>query len=60
MTNVHYPIPIMEQKAYLEYNQQSENYPVTKKICAEEVSLPLYPGMTEEQLDWVISCINKY
>lgn len=60
MTNVHYPIPIMEQKAYLQYNGQSKNYPVTKKICEEEVSLPLYPGMTEEQINWVINCINKY
>lgn len=60
MTNIHYPIPIMEQKAYLEYAGQSKDYPVTKKICAEEVSLPLYPGMTEEQLDWIINCINKY
>jgi len=59
-TNIHYPTPIMEQKAYVEYNGQSIHYPVTKRICEEEVSLPLYPGMTEEQINWVVTCINEY
>lgn len=59
-TNVHYPIPIMEQKAYKEYSGQIEQYPVTKRICAEEVSLPLYPGMDEEQISRVAECVNKF
>ena len=59
-TNVHYPTPIMEQKAYSEFCGQMEKYPVTEKICAQEVSLPLYPGMTKEQIEWVISCVNRY
>ena len=59
-TNIHYPIPIMEQGAYQEYAISSEKYPITKKICTEEVSLPLYPGMTEDMVDWVIECANRY
>lgn len=58
--NVHYPTPIMMQKAYVEYCSQMEDYPVTKQICAEEVSIPLYPGMTEEQIEWTIECVNRY
>lgn len=58
--NVHYPTPIMEQEAYKEYRSQIENYPVTKQICAEEVSLPLYPGMTEKQAEWVVKCLNNF
>lgn len=58
--NVHYPTPIMMQKAYVEYRVQMEDYPVTKQICAEEVSIPLYPGMTEEQIEWTIECVNRY
>jgi len=35
-TNVHYPIPITEQKAYEEFRGQIENYPVNeRKICAQ-------------------------
>lgn len=58
--NVHYPIPITEQKAYREWNGQVEKYPVTKRICAQEVSLPLYPGMSEEQIEWVIEKVNQF
>ncbi len=58
--NIHYPIPIMEQRAYSQYAGSSSDYPVTQRICAEEVSLPLYPGMTEAQANWVIECINRF
>lgn len=60
MVNVHYPIPIMEQKAYEQYNGQMDFYPVTKIICSQEVSLPLYPGMMKKMIDWVIQCVNNY
>lgn len=59
-TNVHYPIPIMEQGAYKECREQINKYPVTKRICAEEVSLPLYPGLTEEQIEGIITCVNRF
>lgn len=60
MVNVHYPIPIMEQGAYKELHEQAAWYPVTERICAQEVSLPLYPGMTEEEIEWVIKCVNRF
>ncbi|WP_418895640.1 DegT/DnrJ/EryC1/StrS family aminotransferase [Roseburia hominis] len=33
---------------------------MTKRICAEEVSLPLYPGMTEDEIQWVIKTVNEF
>ena len=59
-TNIHYPTPIMEQQAYQEFRGQMQQYPVTKRICAEEVSLPLYPGMTEEEILQVIKVVNEF
>lgn len=58
--NVHYPVPIMEQEAYRIYRSSMTDYPVTREICEREVSLPLYPGMTEEQIKWVIACVNDF
>lgn len=58
--NVHYPVPIVCQAAYKEYVNQIDLYPVTKQLCQEEVSLPLYPGMSEEMIEWVITCVNQY
>lgn len=59
-TNIHYPVPIMRQDAYLEYRKDMANYPITEQICGEEVSIPLYPGMVEEQITHIICCINEY
>lgn len=58
--NIHYPIPICRQGAYEEYEGTAENYPVTERICSEEVSLPLYPGLTMEEQSYIIQCINEF
>lgn len=59
-TNVHYPIPIPMQGAYKEMNADMGDYPVTEKICAEEVSIPLYPGLAQEEIDYIIDALNAY
>ena len=59
-TNVHYPIPIQLQKAYCEFENKIDELPVTRKICAEEVSIPLYPGMLEDEITYIIDKINEY
>ena len=59
-TNVHYPTPIYEQGAYRELEAQREQYPVTNRICAQEVSIPLYPGLTKEEQDYIIESLNRY
>ncbi len=58
--NVHYPKPIMDQGAYLDMGISSEEYPITKRICAQEVSIPLYPGLQEEEVQYIIDVINRY
>lgn len=59
-TNIHYPIPIPRQGAYEDQNWDMSGYPVTEKICARELSLPLYPGMSDEETAYVIACVNEY
>lgn len=59
-TNVHYPTPIPQQGAYQEWNLSMADYPVTEKICREEVSIPLYPGMTQEEIHYIIDALNRY
>ena len=57
-TNIHYPIPPHKQECYKEWNNIS--LPVTEKIHAQELSLPMSPCLTDEQVEWVIGCINNY
>lgn len=59
-TNIHYPTPIYMQGAYQECSSLSGSYPVTEKICAQEVSLPLYPGLADEEVEYVIECLNEF
>ena len=57
-TICHYPIAIHKQKAYA--NLAHCNLPVAEKISDEELSIPLYFGMTDEQVMYVIDAINKF
>lgn len=57
-TNIHYPIPPHKQECYKEWNGMS--LPVTEKIHAQELSLPMSPCLTEEQVKFVINTINRF
>ncbi len=59
-TNIHYPTPICRQGAYQEFNGQADKYPVANDICAHELSIPLYPGLTEEEQEYIVECLNRY
>ncbi len=57
-TNIHYPIPPHKQECYKQWNDIC--LPVTEKIHAQELSLPMSPCLTDEQVNYVISCINDF
>lgn len=57
-TLIHYPIPPHKQECYKEWNKLS--FPITEKIHAEELSLPISPVMSEEEVSRVIKVINSY
>lgn len=57
-TLVHYPIAPHRQDSMTEY--ASLSFPVSERIHREELSLPLYPTMTEEQVDAVIRAVNGF
>jgi dTDP-4-amino-4,6-dideoxygalactose transaminase len=49
-TGIHYPIPLHLQKAYESLNFKQGDFPVTERVAAEIVSLPMFPQMTQEQV----------
>jgi dTDP-4-amino-4,6-dideoxygalactose transaminase len=51
---VHYPRPVHLQPAYRELGDVGD-YPVAERLCREIVSLPMFPEITEEQVDYVVS-----
>lgn len=57
-TICHYPTAIHNQKAY--EGLKHLPLPLAEKIAAEELSLPLYYGMPDEQVQYVIDSINNF
>lgn len=57
-TLIHYPIPPHKQKCYKEWNGLS--LPITEKIHREELSLPMSPCLTDEQVQYVIDAVNEF
>lgn len=56
-TGLHYPIPLHLQEAYKHLGYEKESYPITEKVSAEILSLPMFPGLKEEQIQTVVKVI---
>lgn len=57
-TLIHYPIPPHRQEALKEYGNLS--LPITERIHAEELSIPISPLFTKEEVDYIIETINSF
>lgn len=57
-TLIHYPIPPHKQACYREWNERS--YPITEAIHAMELSLPISPVMTEQEIGAVVDAVNSF
>lgn len=59
-TNKHYPIPIHLQECYKDLGYKAGDYPIAEEISKTELSLPMYYGMTDEEISYVIEVINEF
>ncbi len=59
-TNKHYPIPIHMQECYKDLGFKKGDYPVAEEISQTELSIPMYYGMTDEEIGYVIDTINSF
>lgn len=59
-TNCHYPIPPHLQEAYADLNISEGRFPVAERLAKTELSIPLYYGMTDEEADYIIMCLNRF
>jgi dTDP-4-amino-4,6-dideoxygalactose transaminase len=58
-TGLHYPVPLHMQKAYAALGHKTGDFPITEKAAAEILSLPMFPGLTEEQIKAVVKGIAE-
>ena len=59
-TNKHYPTPIHLQEAYKDLAIPEGAMPIAEKISKTELSLPIYYGMTDEEIQYVIDSVNEF
>ena len=59
-TNKHYPTPMHLQGAYADLNIKKGELPLAEEISATELSIPMYYGMTDAEIDYVIETINNF
>ena len=57
-TLIHYPIPLHLQPAFAPLGGRPSDLPVAEKACAEILSLPLYPELTDEQALSVVAAVR--
>lgn len=59
-TMIHYPLPLSLQPAYKAMGYSEAYFPVVSQVTKEILSLPLYPEMGEEMLEYVVESIKEF
>lgn len=59
-TNKHYPIPIHLQECYSDLGYKKGDFPIAELISDTELSIPMYYGMSDEEIQYIIDVINEF
>lgn len=59
ITMIYYPLPLHLQTVYKNLGYKKGDFPITEDICDQVLSLPMFPELSEEQQDRVVSTLQK-
>ncbi len=59
-TGIHYPYPVHLLPAYSDLNYSAGQFPVSENIASQELSLPMFPEMTESQIQAVGEAVAEF
>lgn len=59
-TNKHYPIPMHLQPCYEDLGFSKGDFPIAEKISKTELSLPMFYGMSNDQIQYIIDALNSF
>lgn len=57
---VYYPVPFHRQECFSYLNEKDENFPNSNFAAEHSLALPVYPELTNEQIEYVVNCINEF
>ena len=59
-TMIHYPVPPHFQEAYRDKGWKQGQFPLAEEIAATCLSLPIFPGLTDGQIERVVAVIKAF
>lgn len=59
-TSIYYPIPLHLQKCFNHLGYKEGDFPVAEKVSKEILALPIYPEITEDEVDFVCTAIKNF
>jgi len=57
---VYFPLPLHLQSCFEEFGYEQGDFPISEAASAETIAIPVYPELTEEQIDYVVSVISDF
>lgn len=59
-TGLHYPVPLHQQPCFNNLGYKKGQFPATEQLAGSGLSLPMYPEMTDEQIEYVASAVRDF
>ena len=56
---IYYPVPLHQQKAYLDPRYKDGDFPIAERLAACVLSLPMHTELDEEQLEYITSAVTE-
>jgi dTDP-4-amino-4,6-dideoxygalactose transaminase len=56
---IYYPIPVHRQAPYMALGYGSQSFPVTDRLTAQVLSIPVHPSLTDDEVATVIAAVNE-
>jgi dTDP-4-amino-4,6-dideoxygalactose transaminase len=58
-TGFHYPIPVHLQPCFAHLGHKVGDFPVTEKVAAEEISIPMFAELTDDQIREIVAAVKE-